>query len=270
VLLFGLFLLEFFCSSTGKYLRNINKTEGECGHFDVYWVCAAFYHNTRTSFILQTVSSLLSDIMDCLDRLYKTEPTLSIKIELYHYETRVVHYTDSNGNARTRNETYPVVTYTESEQVYITSWSDVSVPLEHDEVKEFEVTKVKVHKTFTADQNFVDQCEALIARNRWRDLYYNFYTFYEIDGYKSRVLAFVDLDKRPKYLSFKWCLGAHLTLYPSLPYRIWMSSITGKVDTTVHKNICTTRSFSEAQSNRERTKDEETGHTDESISESRA
>jgi len=212
-----------------------------------------------------------SDILDYMDRLYKTEPTLSIKIELYHYETRVVQYTDSNGNLCSRTETYPVVTYTESEEVYITSWSDASVPLEHSEIKKFEVTKVKVHKTFTADQNFVEQCENLVARNRWRDLYFNFYTFFEIDGHKSRVLAFVDLDKRPKHLSFKWCLGAHLTLFPALPYRVWMSSITGKVDTTVHKNICTARSRSAALSSREYTvDDEETGNTEKSISESRA
>lgn len=61
----------------------------------------------------------------------------------------------------------------------------------------------------------------------------------KIDGYKNRVLAFVDLDKRPPLLNYGWCLGAHLTLFPSLPYRIWMSSITGKVDTTVHKLVWT-------------------------------
>jgi len=79
------------------------------------------------------------------------------------------------------------------------------------------------------------------------DVYYNFYTFYEIEGYKNRVLAFVDLDKRPDYLSYKWCLSAHLTLFPSLPYRMWMSSITGKVDTTVHKMVWTTRSHEQAE-----------------------
>jgi len=79
------------------------------------------------------------------------------------------------------------------------------------------------------------------------DVYYNFYTFYEIEGYKNRVLAFVDLDKRPDYLSYKWCLSAHLTLFPSLPYRMWMSSITGKVDTTVHKMVWTTRSHEQIE-----------------------
>lgn len=81
--------------------------------------------------------------MDYMDRLYQTEPTLSIKIECYHYETRVVYYTDANGNACSRTETYPVVTYTETEPVYITQWKDASVPLQHSEVKEFEVTKVR-------------------------------------------------------------------------------------------------------------------------------
>lgn len=200
------------------------------------------------------------DILDYMDRLYNTEPTLSIKIDLYHYETRVVYYTDSNGNHCSRTETYPVVTYSESEQVYITSWSDASVQLEHSEIKEFEFTKVKVHKTFTADQNFAEQCRNLVARNRYRDVYFTLSTFFEIDGHKKRVLAYVDLDNRPEHLSFKWCLGAHLTLFPALPYRVWMSSITGKVDTTVHKNICTARSRSAALSSREYTvDDEETG-----------
>jgi len=111
---------------------------------------------------------LLQDIMDYMERLYSTEPTLSIKIECYHYETMVVYYTDANGNQCSRTETYPVVTYTEAENVYITSWEDTSTPLEQQELKEYEVTKVKVHKTFTGDSNFVEQCEYLVSRNRWR------------------------------------------------------------------------------------------------------
>lgn len=179
------------------------------------------------------------DVMQYMDRLYQTKPTLSIHIECYHYETRVVYDYDSNGNSRTRTETYPVTTYVETEPVCISSWTDASTRLEHSEVKEFQVTKVKLHKTFTGDAKFVHQCENLIARNRGRDAFYNFGTAYNIDGFKTRVLAYVDLEKKPEFLSYQWCLVAHLTLFPSLPYRVWMSSITGKVDTTVHKLIRT-------------------------------
>jgi len=34
IVMFGLFLAEFFCSSTGKYLRNINDTEGKLQHVE--------------------------------------------------------------------------------------------------------------------------------------------------------------------------------------------------------------------------------------------
>ncbi len=74
------------------------------------------------------------------------------------------------------------------------------------------MTKVKVHKTFTGDENFNNQCEAFIERNKWRDTFYNFYTFYEIEGYKNRVLAFVDLDKIPELLSYTYCLIAVSTV----------------------------------------------------------
>lgn len=64
MMLYGLFMIEFFCSSTAKYLRNINVTE---------------------------------DIMDFMQRLYRTSPTLTLRIECYHHEWRTVSYTDSEG-----------------------------------------------------------------------------------------------------------------------------------------------------------------------------
>ncbi|CAB9522805.1 transmembrane protein 151B [Seminavis robusta] len=197
------FLGEFWFSSTGKYLKNIHSNE---------------------------------DLHQYLKRMYATAPTLSITIECYHYETRVVHYTDSNGNSCTRTETYPVVTYVETEPIHIQSWEDQSVPLDP-KLIQFEVTKVRMHKTYTGDANLAAKSEDLIRRNRYRDLYYNFRTNYGIEGFKERLLAFVDLSKKPSMLNYPACLISHLLIFPALPYRLWLSAITGKLDATIHKRV---------------------------------
>lgn len=132
---------------------------------------------------------------------------------------------------------YTVTTYIGREDINIRAWQDESHVLQEEDVRAYQLTKVKVHKTFTGDDNFERQCNDFVLRNRYRDVFYSFSIIYLIDGFKSRVLAYVDLEKQPALLNFCWCLMAHLTLFPALPYRIWMSTICGKTDTTVHKSI---------------------------------
>lgn len=154
-------------------------------------------------------------------------------------ETRVSTYIDGNGNVVTTTRTVPVVTYTESEDVDIVVWSDESFPLRKSQVSEYKVTKVKLSKTFEGDDNYNQQVMSLIERNKWRDVYYSLNVDYQIGGFEDRVLAFVDINEKPFLLDFWWCVVAHVALFFSCPYRFWMSAITGKVKTNVHKTIRT-------------------------------
>lgn len=200
------FLVEFFFSSTHKYLRNLNTTES---------------------------------LIDYMNRLYSTAPTLSMTIECFHMETRQYTYRDSNGNTEIRTETYPVVTYEATETVNIIAWEDESQRLQHSDISKYQVTKVTIAKTFLGDADYEAQRSALVANNRHHDVSYNLRVCYNIVGYTDKMLSYVDLDEVPLFLNLFWCWVAHITIFLALPYRVWMSSVTGKIDTNVHKKLHT-------------------------------
>ena len=124
------------------------------------------------------------------------------------------------------------------------------------------MTKVKVKKTFAADAGYERQRDYFIAmndldgtylastlghctcsdisRHSWFfPVFYNFSVDLQIDGYNSHLLSYVDLAKKPKYLNMSWFVSASLTFFGALPYRFWVSSITGKIKPGVHKLIFT-------------------------------
>lgn len=137
LLVYAIYLSEAFCcSSTFQYLRKVNSTES---------------------------------VIEYMKRMYGTEPRLIMSMECYHYETRVVYHTDSNGNSYTTTRQVVVVTWTGSIDVDIVSWKDDSVPLRDEEVRKYQVTKVKLSKTFAADEGYERQKFEFIAANRFRD-----------------------------------------------------------------------------------------------------
>lgn len=210
-ILYVMFIVEFWNSSTRKYLRNIDTTES---------------------------------LLQIMDRLYKQEPTLSLTVNCFHMESRTVTYYDHKGNSQTRIESYPVSTYSETEEVNISSWEDISSPLKNDEVSAYLITKVKISKSYVAQGNHNAQCEALRSRNQHRDVMCNVISHYHVAGLKDgekaeKMLVFVDLAKRPALMTYNWSLFFHLTLIGAFPFRLWMSSITGMIETTVEKSLQT-------------------------------
>lgn len=206
IIFYILFIVEVCFSSTRKYLGNISTTEST---------------------------------MDYMRRLYQTPPTLSIHMSCFHTETRtrLVSYRDSSGNYQSRTETYTVTvtTWTGSEPVNLARWQDGSVRLQYEDIEEYQITKVKLSKSYQGDELFELQKSNFINRNKHRDVSHHYSVKYDIVGYKTHVLTFVDLNKKSEYLSHTWFVIAHVSILPALPYRIWVSSITGKVKPNVHK-----------------------------------
>ena len=52
----------------------------------------------------------------------KSRPDIHMSIQNYHYETRIVHDRDSEGNTRTRTETHTVYTHYARENFNFTQW----------------------------------------------------------------------------------------------------------------------------------------------------
>eukprot|EP00977_Amphora_coffeiformis_P004157 scaffold846_cov168-Amphora_coffeaeformis.AAC.14 len=203
VVVYLLFLLEFTCSSTNQYLR---KTES------------------------------IPDALAFFDKLYRTKPTLSLSMECYHYRT--VTYEDSKGRKRTKRE--KVTTWRGTEHVTIVAWEDVtSHRLDQPRLSEYQLTKVRISKVFTADKNYERQKASFVNQNRHRDTHYNLFVNFNLKGFCPRLLTYVHYDGIPYLFGWDVVVLCHLLVIPALPYRIWLSSISGKQDTTIHKKLQT-------------------------------
>jgi hypothetical protein len=205
-----MFLCEAWNSATFGYLTHVNTTE---------------------------------TTLEFMNRLYRGVPYIGWHIQCYHYETHTNTYTetDSEGRSVTRTETVTETVYTHSASgsLQFSSWVDTSEQLDLCEITKYQMTKIDLAKTFTADEGYTDQKGMFIRVNN-RDTHYEFTESYEIPGFTPYVLTMVDLAQKPCMAHLGWFLLSQLTVLFALPYRMWLSSVTGKVTTTVSKAITTT------------------------------
>ena len=176
----------------------------------------------------------LSNIMEdetawgYIQRMHEVPPRINMVVECYHYETHthVVHYTDANGNRRSRTEKKKekVVTYVDHDGFSFGSWVDVSekdMPL----LSTGALTLVKIDSSIvfgdqeTAD-DYVRQVAAMLARNRHRDDFSNYSSSKEIPGLMKRISAYADLRVKPFWIRPRFFWIATL-LQMTWPYR-WL------------------------------------------------
>lgn len=209
--------------------------------FYIWFLCE--YRHSSSRRYLQNINTAQTTL-EYLEALRVAAPTISLHIECYHNKTRVISTTDSRGNTSFHTQIYSVVTYSETEVVPIVEWGNASTFPTSTEIQQYQLTKVKVSKTFDADAGYFSRENAFINRNRNRDAHYTFHVIYNIPGFTDQVLCYVDRAHKPVMLNSFCLLMSHLFVLPSLPYRIWMSAISGKIETTVHKWIRTEESTS--------------------------
>ena len=205
-----LYLLNVFYSNTYQYLRNISTTES---------------------------------VVDYMNRMYRTKPIVRWFIQCYHNETRtrLVYSPGPNGSTMYRTETYQqrVNTHSARGKLIVLTWTDVSIPLDRKRMGTFAMTKVSVQKKWSGDEGTEQQKRAFILENH-KDVLYDFHETLELPGYCTKLLGFVDLDKVPLLAHWKWYVFSHLTIVLGVPYRMWFSSKSHKIETTIEKKIFTT------------------------------
>ena len=207
----------------------------------IYLILLCESHGCSTGKYLRNMDTALS-VLDYVNQLHRSPPKVSMTMACYHMITYTTTSTDAKGNVTTQTHQQKVVTYREREEVNIVAWQDISIPLTSKDVEEYQMTKLKLTKTYSGDDNFIEQYNRLIARNRNRDVFYESHVNLVIDGFKTHVLSFVDLEKKPACANWGCFILANLTFFPSLPYRIWISAITGKIEHEVHKAFQSTGS----------------------------
>lgn len=198
-------------------------------------------------------------MFDILDTLRNTSPSIHWHVECYHYETRtrLVTYTDSNGNTQTRTETYQevVVTHVANTNYIFQSWEDASrdytglvfsiffaKTLKHTTLglDEYALTKLTCHKTFTFANDYTQQDyyakQAKFKAENDLDVFQSFSEELVIPGFEDKYLAEIEKGMAPSCLnSLMFYLFSALFLSPA--YRMWMSSIVGRKEYTVVKQI---------------------------------
>ena len=163
-----------------------------------------------------------------IQKMHQVAPRISMVVECYHFETRtrVVYYTDANGNRQSRTETYTerVVTFVDHDEFSFGSWVDVS-KREMPALSTVSLTRVRIDPyVLFGDQETADdyerQAAAMIERNRHRDAFTDFSASREIPGLKKRISAYVDLRVKPWWIRplFFWLATL---LQMTWPYR-WL------------------------------------------------
>jgi len=163
-----------------------------------------------------------------IQRMHQVPPRINMVVECYHYETRtrVVYYTDANGNSMSRTETYTekVVTFVDQDEFSFGCWLDVS-KREMPEMSTVALTRVKIDPSILfGDQETADDYERQVAemleRNRLRDVFTDYSSSKEIPGLKKRISAYVDLRMKPFWIRplFFWIATL---LQMTWPYR-WL------------------------------------------------
>jgi TMEM151 family len=206
----ALYLFFVLRSNTFQYLLNMNTTE---------------------------------TVMDYMNHMYRAEPVVRWFIQCYHYEqrSRQVATPGPNGTTIYRTEYYQerVNTHSAHGQLVITGWTDVSTPLDQKEIEVYNMTKISVKKSWFGDAGADEQRRSFIRINK-RDAHHDFYETLDLAGYRSRFLGFVDLNNVPVLAHWGWYLVSHLTVVFGVPYRMWLSSKSHKVRTTIVKQVWTT------------------------------
>lgn len=179
-----------------------------------------------------------------IQRMHEVPPRINMVVECYHYETRtrVVYYTDANGNQQSRTETYTekVVTYVDQDLFSFGSWLDVSKK-EMPPLSTVALTRVKIDSSILfGDQETADDYERqvveMLERNRHRDVFTDYSASKEIPGLKKRISAYVDLRVKPFWIRplFFWIATLLLMTWP---YRWLFRAKTAKTYYTLKKKM---------------------------------
>ena len=177
-----------------------------------------------------------------IQRMHEVPPRINMVVECYHYETHthVVHYTDANGNQRSRTETKKekVVTYVDHDGFSFGSWVDASekdVP----PLRSGALTLAKIDSSIVfGDQETADdyarQVAAMLARNRHRDDFTDYSSSKEIPGLMKRISAYGDLRVKPFWIRPRFFWIATL-LQMTWPYRWLFRAKTAKIHHALKK-----------------------------------
>ncbi len=179
-----------------------------------------------------------------MQEIYKSPPTIMMKMECYHYETR--HYTrkEANGTEVHYTESVKVVTRTAADAVRIMSYHDVSLPLFID-LSDAEPSmlflKIKLNSNiaFANDgsaQDYQRQVAQFKYQNNW-DAHYEYSETKKIQGFREYFMIPIR-ETRSSYVGQGWYALSAFFSFAEL-YKNYLSGASKYFEYTVSKEAST-------------------------------
>ena len=179
-----------------------------------------------------------------IESIRRTQPFVGMEAVCYHYETRtrLVAYSDGRGNIRTRMETYQekVVTNTFKEEFVYGFWRDNSETILQS-IRSNGVTRIKMKLSIIFGDPgtrtaFYIQYFNFQNEHRGKDTFVDYKELFEVEGFRSRLCAFTDLNSKP------WWIGIHCYMIASIftltwPYRFFFNRAAGRTEYNVNKAV---------------------------------
>jgi TMEM151 family len=169
---------------------------------------------------------------------------VSFSAVAYHYElrTRLVTYTDSSGNRRTRTETYRVKVITDrvTTPYQFQFWQDRSqTTLGNIHTKKITKIKMELCVLFgNADtaRDFDERYAQFQRVNRHLDEFVDFSISRTVTGFEERLAAYVDVNAKSGWISLLWYWLSTLLCLGWI-YRVIFNAVTEKTHFKVVKLI---------------------------------
>ena len=179
-----------------------------------------------------------SEQLGYIDELIRAPPEILWEVENYHYETR--HRTTYvNGTAHTEHYKERVRTSCFHGQLRIDSWSDRShefQDLSGLDLKKYAMTKIRLNSHFDIENQEEYHAQMSHFRRSHRfDLWQDFTETRRILGFKGSTMVCSGPQSAMASASVFWF--CHLVLPLALPYRMWLSANSGKIEATIRKQI---------------------------------
>lgn len=153
------------------------------------------------------------------------KPEVSINVRCWH---TVSNITSAEGGTSDTD----VTTFNNDFAVPVLSYTDCTEVTNGEiDLHKNKLTMVKLQKSIVPDQNFLERKKQLHEQFKDKDRNCDVTENMHIDDFEGQ--------RKPCLLNPKAWVIAHLLVFPSLPFRIWVGSITGKVHLEIRKQITT-------------------------------
>ena len=202
--IFGWIITILYISDTESYFGIFILTMTFMGTVYIWNLCLMFF--TSTTMELLSDLNENNSINNIMNQLFKEKPIVNITCSCYHFE-KVIITTDSKGLSQQSKDTKKIETYSETKQLNIFSYLDISGIFHAETNKNFIKLEIGKEINFNDEMTLYDIQNIkkdLYSRNKDKDLFISIYVNRIIPAIKDYYLLKIKANKN--YCLVKKCV----------------------------------------------------------------